>query len=437
MLSKSWTRLDVLFFLFFFLSVNVLLFLLFHQQAVGSAVVGGPYPSDMKAYLLEMQGMESGYRFPYPVFFQITAFFHLFLNPELAITCSTLLLNAASMVLLKLALEHFSGEAFRKILGNYGFLAGPFLSLAAFSLLWVSMVYPPPGHYLPGIENLYLGVFTPNPFHNATYLATRPFAIIAFFWYAKLMPVYEKGCGRVPTRDYVVFGLSLLLTTMTKPSFTLALVGAAGVLMGYRLIRSGLRNLIPTLQLTACFLPTFAHLLYQYQGVFVPQGGEEGGIGFGLATAWKLYCGNIPLAVGLAMGFPLLVLFLNFRELKTDMVYRLSWQVYAMSLAMLLFCYEKGFRLDDLNFSWGYMHGIFFAFLGALLVLLRETADCIRLAGGKEGPVSGERTGLPGRKEASWKIKVSRLVLQWLAYGWHLACGLAYFFRIFQGSVYR
>ena len=40
----------------------------------------------------------------------------------------------------------------------------------------------------------------------------------------------------------------------------------------------------------------------------------------------------------------------------------------------MAFClYEKGFREMDFNFSWGYMYGIFFAFVGALLVLLRAT----------------------------------------------------------------
>ena len=88
--------------------------------------------------------------------------------------------------------------------------------------------------------------------------------------------------------------------------------------MLYRLFRAKFRNFLPTLQLGLCFIPTFAALLYQYQGVFVSDGKEEAGIGFGVGTVWSNSCENIPLAVGLAMAFPILVLIFHFKELKKD-----------------------------------------------------------------------------------------------------------------------
>lgn len=111
--------------------------------------------------------------------------------------------------------------------------------------------------------------------------------------------------------------------------------------------------------LGVCFLPTFADLLYQFRGVFVPQEGQEGGIGFTLGHVWLQYCGNLPLAIGLAVGFPILVLLLNYKELCRDSIYRFSWQIYGMSFLMAFCLYEKGFREMDFNFSWGYMYGIF------------------------------------------------------------------------------
>ncbi|MBQ7920296.1 MAG: hypothetical protein IJ324_10205, partial [Lachnospiraceae bacterium] len=249
---------------------------------------------------------------------------------------------------------------------------------------------------------------TPNPFHNATYMATRPFAILAFLWYIKLLPIYETE--KVAIKDYVLFSVFLLLTTMTKPSFTIIMVGAAGLIMVYRMIRSRFKNFWPTRWLGVCFIPTFIDLLYQYSGVFVPTDGAEGGIGFGFADVWSLYSDNIPLAIGLAAGFPLLVLILNWKELKTNVTFRFSWQLYGMSLAMALLLYEKGFRQPDFNFSWGYMHGIFFAFYGALVVLLQATA-C--------------------KDSKKWK-----LALQWLAYLWHVVCGLYYFYGIANGAMY-
>lgn len=405
--AARWDRIiDYGIFAVLLVGVLCVTYTLFYRQCVESMLGSGLYHSDMKAYILEMQGLDSGYSFPYPVFFKLAAFFHLFVEPEAAVALATVFLNGLAVVIAKAALNALVLERCEGTARGRERLVRVCVSLAAVGLFFISMVYPPTGMYLPGIKYNYLGVFTANPFHNATYMAARPFAILAFLWYAKLLDTYESG-GRM--RDYLCFSLFLLLATMTKPSFTIVLVGAAGLIMLYRLFRSEFRNLKNTVLLGLTFLPTFVDLLYQYRGVFVPDAGEEGGIGFCLGSIWRLYCDNIPLAVGLAAGFPILVLLLNHEEWKRDTLYRLSWQVWLMSFVMAFFLYEKGFRAPDFNFSWGYMYGIFFAFFGSVTVLLRATA-------------AGKRKGL--------------LTLQWAAFGWHLVCGLYYFLGIFRGGMY-
>lgn len=375
---------------------------LFYKQATGSPE---GYHSDMKAYILEMQGLDSGYSFPYPVFFKLAALFHLFVSPEMAVAVATMFLNSLSIVITKLGFNYMAPPEIKK-----SWQGRVFLSMVSVSLFLISMLYAVKGIYLPGIRFRYLGVFTANPFHNATYMAARPFAILAFFWFGKLLPVYEEGVhgekGKI--RDYFLFSLFLLTATMTKASFTIVLVGTAGLIMLFRLFRSGFRNFVPTLQLGLCFIPTFVDLLYQFKGVFVPEEGVEGGIGFCFGEVWALYCSNLPLAVCLAVGFPLLVLVLNYKELKENTLYRLSWQIYLMGFAMAFLLYEKGFRMPDFNFSWGYMYGIFFCHMGALLVLIRST--------GKKKPLL---TGI-----------------QWLAYLCHFVCGLNYFLGFLRGWMY-
>jgi hypothetical protein len=196
---------------------------------------------------------------------------------------------------------------------------------------------------------------------------------------------------------------------MTKPSFTIVMVGAAGLIMVWRMIRSKFKNFWPTIQLGLCFIPTFIDLLYQFKGVFVPTEGEEGGIGFTFGKIWGLYTDNLPLAICLGVGFPLAVLVLNWKQLKTNTLFRFAWQIYLMGFAMAFFLYEKGFRWADFNFSWGYMCGIFFAFLGSVMVLL---------------PATGQK------KKTLW------LALQWGPFLWHLACGIYYFIGIAQGQMY-
>ena len=414
-MKKKEKYIDILIFSVLLVLAACVTFTLFYRQAFDSSETG--YHSDMKAYILEMQGLDSGYSFPYPIFFKLAALIHLFTGPEMAVALAAMLLNGLAMVVTKVSLNYFALKPLQDAFGKWRPAAGGLISVVAVSLFFVSMLYGPPGIYFPGIKFKYLGVFTANPYHNATYMAARPFAILAFLWYGKLLGCYEEGFGGrwknsesgVDLRDYVLFSVFLLLATMTKPSFTIVLVGAAGLIMVYRMIRTRFRNFLPTIQLGLCFIPTFADLLYQYKGVFVPVEGEEGGMGFCFGEIWGLYCENIPLAICLAVGFPLLVLLFNLKELKTNTLYRFSWQIYLMSFAMAFLLYEKGFRKPDFNFSWGYMYGIFFAFVGAVIVLLKAAA-------GKKKPLL--------------------LAVQWLAFGAHVLCGVLYFAGIFQGGDY-
>ena len=414
--KKNWIEIPV--FATLVAIASAVTFWLFYRQCVESMLGSGLYHSDMKAYILEMQGLDSGYSFPYPVLFKLAAAIHLVTGSftdgaELAMALATMLLNSGAMIALKVMLDKHVGVELQKAMPDKRWLPGILTGTVAVSLFFVSMVYPPTGIYLPGIKYKYLGVFTPNPFHNATYMAARPFAILAFFKYGELLPGYEqKNAVREHKRDYILFAIYLLLATMTKPSFTIVLVGAAGILMLWRMFCSRFRNFGPTVWLGVCFIPTFIDLLYQFRGVFVPQEGQEGGIGFTLGHVWLQYCSNLPLAIGLAVGFPILVLLLNYKELRRDSIYRFSWQIYGMSFLMAFFLYEKGFREMDFNFSWGYMYGIFFAFVGALLVLFRATAN------------------------ADTRKKKTAVTVQWLAYLWHLVCGLYYFWGFLQGAMY-
>lgn len=78
------------------------------------------------------------------------------------------------MIALKIMLDRHVGAELRKAMPGKAWLPGVLTGTVAVSLFFVSMVYPPTGIYLPGIKYKYLGVFTANPFHNATYMAARP-----------------------------------------------------------------------------------------------------------------------------------------------------------------------------------------------------------------------------------------------------------------------
>ena len=232
--------LDRVFFAVLLVGYTVITFTLFYRQTLGDPTY---YHSDMKAYILEMQGLDSGYSFPYPIFFQLGAFFHLWIeSPQLSIAVAVTLLNSLSPVIMKWGMNRLlvkensltaegAGGNIRRL------CTGLFITVMVFALLFVSMLYLPGGVALPGIFRTYVGVFSPNPHHNATYSATRPFAIVVFFLFPIILKEYETKAN---WKHNILFTVFLLLTTMTKPSFTFVMVPAAGLIMLYRLFRAKL-----------------------------------------------------------------------------------------------------------------------------------------------------------------------------------------------------
>ncbi len=387
---------------------SFIMFVLFYRQCIAYQ---GMYLSDMEAYIQEAQGLDSGYSFPYPIMFWTARMFMLAVNPELAMALAVTVLNSLSLIFIKYYLDIYTKDALKEAGRQWTFSWDALVSMLAVSLLFVSMVYAPRGRGFFGFDYIYRcsGVYTPNPFWNATYLATRPFSIVSFFSGIRLLDRYEE---HIEKRDWIVFAVSLLLTTMTKPSYSLAAIAAFAVIMLYRFVCSGFQNLKQSFFFGLSFIPAGCALLYQYAGVFTGTNsmGEETGLGFAIGKAWSIYSGNIPLSVVCAAAFPLGVLVINLPRLRSTTWFRHGWQIWLSGFFMLLCLYEKGFRLSHMNFSWGYMHGLFFIFTVSVLMLLRNSI------------------------EPKGKIRAAIVAVGWLGYLWHLGCGIVYFLYIFSGQ---
>lgn len=382
------------------------LYLTYHQAwYAANNMTDVAYHSDILAYMKEAQGIDSGYSFPYPVMFVLTKFFHLAFPIEWAITLVITGLHVGSFVLLH---YYFRKYLQKTVSGELAVWQQCGVTLATFLVLFYSMIFVY-NHPFPGTRFYYMGVFSPNPFHNATYQASRPFAIICIFLFAELLDAYEQ---KINWKKAVLFSAVLLLATMTKPSFTIVFCGAAGLIMLYRMFRGRFAKLKNTILLGCMFIPTFVDLLYQFSGVFIgtDSKGQEAGLGFELFRVWREYCDNYIVAIILMIFFPIVVLVFQYRKMLTNTLYRLGWQIYGMSLVMFILLYEKGFRAVDANFSWGYMMGAFSLVMSSLLVLVEETCKAKKHSLG--------------------------LFIQWGAFGLHVLCGVFYFMIIFMGGSY-
>lgn len=390
----------IIFFILLFIYTGVL-FVLFYRQCIGNEDY---YFSDMKAYVLEAQGLDSGFSFPYPIFFKLSALLMFFTSPYVAVAVATTLLNSAAVITGKYYLDKIVERS--QIAGKWGF----FLStIMTYALFFMSMQYSPKGHGFFGFDYIYrfLGIYSPTPWHNATYLAVRPFTIITFFVFCKILQEYEK---KINWKDNILFGIMLLISTLTKPSFTFILVPAAGLVMLFRLMKSKFKNWQAFFKLGIFFIPTFLVLLYQFFGVFDNTTGEDTGIGIILGGSWQHYSLNIPLSVIMGMMFPIVVLFFNWKQLKDNREYRFSWQIWAVGFITFLFFYEKGFREVHANFCWGYMHGMFFTYMTSIIMMLLNTF----------------------KHRKKWFI----LCIEWGTFLIHLICGINYFLYFMTGARY-
>ena len=401
--SKYYKYFDYIAFAVLLVLTSVASLVLFYRQAIYAP--GPPWPSDIKPYIEEMLGTNTKYNFPYPVMFKLGKLINYFApSPEWAMVIAVTLLNALAIIVVKIVLDKYTGA---KLLST----------ISTTCLFFVSMIYGSVFERF-GILNRMRGVCSPNPWHNHTFIAARPFMIVAFIFGVITLAQYEKDFAKGATNSwkqlslYFIFAISLLLTTMTKPSYTLVHMGTFGLIMIYRLFVAKWKNFRQTILMGLFYIPTIIDLLYQYSSNFtgVASTGEEQGIGIGLFRVWSYSCHNIPLAIILGLFFPIVVLIFNWKSLKEDDIFKTSWLVLLMSFFMAAVFYEKGFREHHGNFFWGYQCGQFIVFMTSVIIILKDTLKLFN-------------DGIRSKKTFV-------LLIEWCAFGIHTLMGLLYFYLL-------
>ncbi len=354
--SKSYRILDKV------VSITVLglalfyMFVLIYRQAVDQA----NYDADMGAYIGTILGLEEELSFPYPVMFKLSEFIYFYLGSvELSIPIAVTLLNGIALFATKAII---SKQTDTKLMAT----------LATFCLFFSSMIY---SHLFQkiGIPYRYLGVCSPNPIHNPTYAAARPFMILAFVLGAYTMLHYEEDFKKKKFewethKYYIYFCLAMLMVTLTKPAYNLPHMAVVFVVAIYRLFKNKFATFRQTVLLACTYIPTVLDLLYQYKEVFAgtDYAGTKEGMALDPFGVWSQYSNNIPVAILLAGLFPLVSVIIHRKELLYSEQYRFSWQIYLAGLLMYMFLSEQGFRYYDGNLSWGYMCGLFLVFFTSI-----------------------------------------------------------------------
>ena len=405
--SEEWKKVnDFIWCICLFVTV-FFMFVLVYRQAFST----GGYDSDIGTYINDTR--EIGEKeLTYPVMFWGAYILDKFLyNTPLAMAIMVTIFNF-------LALQ-FTRNIIRKLVGDHTPLLVTFSSIALF---FVSMIF---NHRLEalGILHYYVGVGSPNPWHNATYMAARPFSILSFAYGAYTLAHYEADMAKGIRFEwgvhkyYIFFAFIIALTTLTKPSYTLPHMVVVFVVAVYRVIKNKFSTLRQSVLLAVAYIPTICVLIWQYFLSFTGTSyGEEQGIAISLFESWSMNCKNIPLAILLAALFPFITLVIHRDQLKESAEFRFAWQIYIVGLLMNVIFIEKGVRANDGNFGWGYLYGIFFVFLTGIVMWIRDIQT-----------ISNGTTLV--KKKMATLVETMTLLL-------HLVMGIHYFQMLFIGMHY-
>ena len=363
-------KVTFLFLLFLYTGVMLYLFWMECYQVPG-------FQSDMPDYVNKVAGIAGNYEFPYPILFWTARLSAWLIGAKAAMAITTALFNLAAVVITK----YYMNREIRKVSHYDDLTQGRqamtdiLVTLLVFSLFLLSNLYSPKNTAFFGFDYAYrcMGIYTPNPFWNATYLATRPFAIICFFETVKVLSEYEKD---FQWKNCVLFAVSLLLTTMTKPSYTMVVVPLIGLILLIQLIVSRGKSFRNAFCLCVTMIPTGIALLYQFSGIFTGTNamGEETGIAIGFAKVWSNYSKSIPLSIIMGMALPIGVLFLNlvFDFIPDSMMFVMALLIVCM--CVFVFGYPK-FHANQIIAAF---FGVFY--VAVMLSCIYETRS---LEGGK------------------------------------------------------
>ena len=259
--------------------------------------------------------------------------------------------NAVSAILvIWLAQRYLNGRK------NSAWLAG----VAAF----VSLVVGP--LYLRFYNSsYYLGQGTPNPWHNPTSTAVRPFMILITiltvdYWSQEKDAVCRLGKRTIKktTAYQLVLLVLLFLSTITKPSFLMVYLPACGIIALARLIGGRGKNFVSLVVQHLYFIPSLLIFLWQYLKIYILGGGVaaqagETGIAISFFQVAKMHAPSVLFSLILKMAFPFLVMILWRKVIFKDKLFQLTFVQFIMGLLITWTFVETGKRASHGNFGWG------------------------------------------------------------------------------------
>ncbi|MBM4056267.1 MAG: hypothetical protein FJ264_16680 [Planctomycetes bacterium] len=267
------------------------------------------------------------------------------------------LVLASCIVLTMVLIERILCISFKETYSNV------FLLFISFALMFVSAVYFPLINKYP-----YVGIWSPNPWHNPTFIAARPFVLLSFYWYSLEM-IKKKYFDK--WFSIIRISILLVICALTKPNFVLAFIPASMVFCLFfadrkktMLFKTGL-----------LILPVLGVLLFQFLFTYYYNTNIDSSIRFCFFDVWHVYAQSVPIAILQEAAFPIFLSAVMFSLLWKEKLLIFSWILFIIGLLIFGLLCESGHRKNNGNFGWTHMFCLNILFIYSTIAFLRWVAD--------------------------------------------------------------
>jgi hypothetical protein len=234
---------------------------------------------------------------------------------------------------------------------------------------------------IDGQAPFWLGYIHVNIYHNPTYILLKLFALpVSLYALQAIAPVGSQAPGE-RVRDVLIAATLVVLMSLAKPSYIIALLPALALVTVYRWYKG--RRIDWWLLLAGIVAPALLLLVIQYMIAYAA--GDSAGLAFGpfqTLFTWEIRYQLTPdgtpttmvlfalLRVVLSSLFPLAVALLFFRRAFRDPYLVLAWMTYGTGLFMAFMLFESGPRMSHGNFFWSAYIALFVLMFASLRFVL-------------------------------------------------------------------
>ncbi len=261
----------------------------------------------------------------------------------------------------------------------------------------------------------YLGQGSPNIWHNPTTLAVRPFMLLIVVWTVDYWNFDEKETVSLAGRQIkkvnayeLLLAVTLLVSTLMKPSFLMVYCPVCAVVILYRLVKSRGRLFGKLVLRNLYFLPSLFVFLWQYIRIFIFGGAlnSSPGVEIAFLRVARIFAPSVIVSLILKMAFPILVILIWRKKIFQDPLFRVVFLQALVGLFISWTFAETGGRAEHGNFGWGNVLASFFLWMMCILFYVRE--------------LYRDKDKFAGDWKLKWKYGIPGVILLW-----HLLAGIS------------